>query len=54
MLGLVDILAMWIMIALTIASFFKVSKTAALMLFPYIAWVSFAAYLNYLLMVLNP
>lgn len=54
LLGLVDILAMWIMIALTIASFFKVSKTAALMLFPYIAWVSFAAYLNYLLMVLNP
>jgi benzodiazapine receptor len=37
----------------TIVEFFKVSKTAAYLLIPYILWVSFAAYLNVGVFVLN-
>jgi tryptophan-rich sensory protein len=31
-----------------------VSRNAAVLLLPYIFWVSFAAYLNYSLLMLNP
>ncbi len=53
-LGFVDIVALWIMIALTIVTFFRISRMSALLLFPYLVWVSFASYLNYWLMILNP
>jgi tryptophan-rich sensory protein len=52
--GLIEIMVMWIAIALTIVFFLKVSKTAALLLVPYLLWVSIASYLNYLLLMLNP
>jgi tryptophan-rich sensory protein len=52
--GLIEIMVMWIAIALTIVFFLKVSKTAALLLVPYLLWVSLASYLNYLLLMLNP
>ena len=54
LLGLIEIMAMWIAIALTIVFFLKVSKTAALLLVPYLLWVSIASYLNYLLLMFNP
>lgn len=54
LLGLVGIIAMWIAIASTIVFFQKVSKTAAFLFIPYLLWVSFAGYLNYLLLMLNP
>jgi tryptophan-rich sensory protein len=47
------IIAMWLAIAVTILKFYKVSKSAAYILIPYIAWVSFAALLNYSVWQLN-
>jgi benzodiazapine receptor len=54
LLGLIDIVLLWIAILLTIKSFFGISKTAALLLLPYILWVSFAVLLNFSLWILNP
>ena len=51
--ALVDIIIMLILIMLTIISFSKISKTAAWLLLPYLAWVSFATILNYTIWVLN-
>lgn len=53
LLGLIDIILLWIAILLTIQNFFKVSKMAGLLLLPYLLWVSFAALLNFSLWVLN-
>ena len=52
-LGLVGIGALWLAILAMIAIFAKVSKPAALILTPYLAWVSFAGYLNYEIWLLN-
>ncbi len=49
----VEIILLWIAIFLTIMKFFKVSKWAGILLFPYILWVSFAAVLNFFLWHLN-
>jgi tryptophan-rich sensory protein len=46
LLGLVDILLLWIMIVVTIWAFYRVKKLAAYLLIPYIAWVSLASALN--------
>jgi len=54
LLGLAGIMAMWFMIVLTVVSFSRISKTAALVLIPYLIWVSFASYLNYSILTLNP
>ncbi len=51
--GLVDIIAMWIVIVATIIAFAKISRPAAWLLAPYIFWVSFALYLNYSIWRLN-
>lgn len=44
--GLVVIVLMWIAILITIIRFFPISRTAGILLIPYLAWVSFAAALN--------
>jgi translocator protein len=49
-----EILVLWLAILLTAIQFWKVSKTASVLLIPYILWVSFAALLNYQIWVLNP
>lgn len=49
-----EIIVLWLAIAATIGLFSRVSQPAAWLLVPYIAWVSFAAYLNYMLWTLNP
>jgi translocator protein len=54
LLGLIDIVLLWTAIAVTIVFFSYVSKPAALLLFPYIFWVSFAVVLNFFLWRLNP
>jgi translocator protein len=48
-----DIVVLWVAILLTILTFRKMSKTAAWLLAPYIAWVTFAGYLNFALWRLN-
>ncbi len=49
-----EIVLLWIAILMTIAAFYRVSVSAAVLLVPYLLWVSFAAYLNYGIYVLNP
>ncbi|MCQ4334968.1 tryptophan-rich sensory protein [Natronomonas sp. F2-12] len=46
-LGLVVIGMLWVAIVATIIVFSRVSRTAAVLLVPYLAWVSFAVVLNY-------
>ncbi|MGB8952544.1 MAG: TspO/MBR family protein [Candidatus Aminicenantales bacterium] len=52
-LAFVEILVLWLAILVTIMSFYRISKLAAVLLFPYILWVSFAAILNFSLWRLN-
>lgn len=52
--GVIVIAALWIAILFTILKFFKVSSVAAVLLLPYILWVTFAAVLNVSIWVLNP
>jgi len=54
LLGLIEIVFLWIFIALTILKFYKISKTAGLLLLPYIVWVSIALTLNFYIWRLNP
>lgn len=51
-LGIIALL--WVCIALLIALFSRVSRTAGVLLAPYLAWVSFASYLNLMIVLLNP
>ena len=51
--ALVDIVALWVAIILTALSFAKISKPAAWMLVPYLCWVTFATFLNYVIYRLN-
>jgi tryptophan-rich sensory protein len=48
-----DLVVLWAAILLTILNFRKVSTTAACLLVPYLAWVTFAAYLNLALRLRN-
>ncbi len=52
-LALVDITLLWVAIIVTIKLFYKISRTAAWLLLPYLLWVSFAMYLNYSIWALN-
>jgi translocator protein len=54
LLGLIEIVLLWVAIILAILSFFRVSKVAGILLLPYILWVSFAAILNFSIWRLNP
>jgi tryptophan-rich sensory protein len=51
--GLVVIVALWAMIAATIAAFAPISRAAAALLVPYILWVTFATILNAAIYLLN-
>lgn len=51
--ALIEISVLWLAIIATIFFFWKVSKTAAWLLVPYILWVTFAGYLNYMIWALN-
>jgi translocator protein len=49
----VEIIILWLAIAATIVAFRRVHRVAAWLLVPYLAWVSFAAFLNGTLWRLN-
>ncbi len=51
--GLFVIVLLWLAILITILRFYPISRTAALLLIPYLAWVSFATLLNASLYALN-
>lgn len=53
LLSFLWILVLWGIILAMIVSFGKVSKTAALLQIPYLLWVTFAAYLNLAIYLLN-
>jgi len=53
LVAFIEILLLWSAIVVTILAFARVSITAALMLVPYILWVSFAAVLNFSIWLLN-
>lgn len=52
-LALVEIAVLWLLILATILFFARVSSIAAFLLIPYLLWVSFASYLNYMIWTLN-
>jgi tryptophan-rich sensory protein len=52
-LALAEIAVLSAAILWSVLLFNKVSRIAALLLLPYLAWVSFAAYLNYAIWILN-
>ena len=49
-----EIVLLWLLIAATISHFWPVSRVAALLLVPYLAWVGFATALTFSLWRLNP
>lgn len=51
--ALINILALWGSIAASIAVFYPVNHTAALLLLPHLGWVSFATLLNFDIWRLN-
>jgi translocator protein len=53
-LALVNIALLWILIPATLVAFWRIRPLAGLLLAPYLAWVSFAAALNFSLVRLNP
>ncbi len=52
--GVIVIIVLWLAILLTILRFSKISSVAAILLLPYLLWVSFASVLNISIWVLNP
>lgn len=52
--ALLDILLMVAVIAANIWLFYRIDRKAGLLLVPYIAWTSFATWLNYLVLAMNP
>jgi len=52
-LGLLVIIAMWMMIIMTMKQFYPLSKLAFYLLLPYVLWVSFATLLNAGIVLLN-
>ena len=52
-LAFYEIIILWLTILMTIIRFNQYNKIAAKLLWPYLAWVSFASFLNYSIMVLN-
>ncbi len=49
-----DIVVLWILIAATITAFARTSKWAAVLLLPYLGWVSYAVALNLVVWRANP
>ena len=50
----VDIVLLWVFVAATIVAFWRIRHLAAVLLLPYLLWVSFASVLNYSIWQLNP
>jgi len=52
-LAFAEIILLWAAILWTMTAFNRLSRAASALLAPYLAWVSFAAYLNFMLWILN-
>ncbi|MBB3978169.1 tryptophan-rich sensory protein [Rhizobium azooxidifex] len=53
-LAFFEIILLWLSIAATIVLFYPISPGAAVLLLPYLAWVSFASALNFAIWRRNP
>lgn len=53
MLAFYEIVILWIVILITIIKFWSYNKKAGILLLPYLAWVSFASFLNLSIARLN-
>lgn len=51
--ALLVIVALWVALAATLATFWRADRLAGLLLLPYLVWVSYAVYLNAGLLWLN-
>ena len=51
--GFIEIVILWVFIILSILLFYRIHKGAAMIMLPYLLWVTFAAYLNYSIWMLN-
>lgn len=47
------LILLWILVAATILTFYRVNQTAAWLLVPYLVWLTFAAILNMLVWIMN-
>ncbi len=52
-LAFAEIMLLWIAVLVTTVAFWKVHRTSGALLLPYLAWVSFASFLNFTLWQLN-
>lgn len=53
LLGLADIVLLWVVVLINIILFYRLRHTAGLLLIPYIFWITFALILNLSIMILN-
>jgi tryptophan-rich sensory protein len=53
-LAFTEVIVLWLFIAASLQSFWRVRPLAGALLAPYLLWVSFASVLNYALWQLNP
>ncbi|MFN8830415.1 MAG: TspO/MBR family protein [Labrys sp. (in: a-proteobacteria)] len=53
-LAMIEVVFLWASIAINIAVFWSADPRAALLLVPYLIWVSIASYLNWTMIRLNP
>ncbi|NIP23668.1 MAG: tryptophan-rich sensory protein [Phycisphaerae bacterium] len=53
LLAFIDIVLLWAAILITVLTFLRVSRYAALLMAPYLIWTTFAAILNFSLWYLN-
>lgn len=47
------LLILWLLILVMVIYFYKIDKKAALLQIPYLLWVAFAGYLNFMIYLLN-
>jgi benzodiazapine receptor len=52
-LAFLDIIGLWIALLITLLSFWRLTALAGILLIPYLAWVSFAAILNWTIWQMN-
>ncbi len=53
-LAFAEIVVFWVALVVTLVAFWSARRVAGMLLIPYLAWVTFAAFLNLMLWRMNP